>query len=74
MSRMYGFRATRWEHGDGRMRHRILVSDDVYDYLKGMIADEIISRTDMAEGHDGIIKPTFSEMVSQLISDRETQE
>ena len=56
------------------MRHRILVSDDVYDYLKGMIADEIISRTDMAEGQDGIIKPTFSEMVSQLISDRETQE
>ncbi len=58
------------------MKHRIAVSDDVYDYLKGMIEDEFISNGDMSEernqeGETVAHKPTFSEVISHLIEDRE---
>ena len=43
--------------------HTINVSDEVYDYLKGMIED--------AETSDEPYKPTFSEVISHLIEDRE---
>ena len=58
------------------MKHRILVSDDVYEYLKLVVEDEHVANTDMSEERDseGNIKahrPTFSEVIEHLIEDRE---
>jgi predicted CopG family antitoxin len=55
--------------------HRITISDDAYDYLKGMIEDEHISNGDMSEERnaDGYMvahRPTFSEVIEHLIEDR----
>lgn len=56
--------------------HRITISDEVHDYLKGMIEDEHISNGDMseernAEGYTVAHRPSFSEVISHLIEDRE---
>jgi predicted CopG family antitoxin len=56
--------------------HRIVVSDDVYDHLKGMINDEHVSNGDMSEerneaGETIAHKPTFSEVIDHLIQDNE---
>ena len=56
--------------------HRITVSDDVYDYLKGMIDDEHIENGNMSEEHNEngdmmAYRPTFSDVISHLIEDRE---
>lgn len=58
------------------MTHRIRVSDEVYDYLVGMIEDEHVSNTDMSEEHDQngnaiAHRPTFSEVIEHLIEGRE---
>lgn len=58
------------------MSHRITISDDVYEYLQGMIEDEHISNTDMsgeltASGEIAAHRPSFSEVISHLIEDRE---
>jgi predicted CopG family antitoxin len=58
------------------MPHRIIVSDDVYEYLKGMIDDEHIQNGDMSEERNAreetiAHRPTFSEVVQHLIDDRE---
>lgn len=59
--------------------HTISVSDEVYDYLKGMIEDEHITNADndgqlMSDGRMGAHRPTFSEVISHLIEDREAAE
>lgn len=59
--------------------HTISVSDEVYDYLKGMIEDEHIANADndgqlMPDGRMGAHRPTFSEVISHLIEDREAAE
>lgn len=59
--------------------HSINVSDEVYDYLKGMIEDEHIANADnggqlMPDGRMGAHRPTFSEVISHLIEDREATE
>ncbi|MHB8118617.1 MAG: hypothetical protein ACYDHX_07830 [Methanothrix sp.] len=56
--------------------HTIRVTDDVYEYLKGMIKDELIENTNMSEEHnqngDTVAHcPTFSEVISHMIEDRE---
>jgi predicted CopG family antitoxin len=58
------------------MMHSIKVSDEVYDYLKGMIEDEHMANADnngtmMEDGLMGAYRPTFSEVISYLIEDRE---
>jgi predicted CopG family antitoxin len=52
--------------------HSIAVTDDVYDYLKDMIETEHVQNTDMSE--DLAHRPTFSEVISHLIEDREARE
>ena len=59
-------------------KHSIQVSDDVYDYLKGMIDDEHVENgNDSAElredGEFAAHRPTFSEVIEHLIEDREEQ-
>ena len=59
--------------------HTINVSDEVYDYLKDMIEDEHIANSDndgqlMPDGRMGAHRPTFSEVISHLIEDRELDE
>lgn len=56
--------------------HTINVSDEVYEYLKGMIDDEHINNADTSDEHDAdgrtiAHRPTFSEVISHLIEDRE---
>jgi predicted CopG family antitoxin len=56
--------------------HTIRITDEVYDYLKGMIEDEHIANADMdgimmEDGRIGAHRPTFSEVISHLIEDRE---
>jgi hypothetical protein len=56
--------------------HRITISDEVYEYLKGMIEDEHIENGNMSEemndnGEQVAYRPTFSEVVGHLIEDRE---
>jgi predicted CopG family antitoxin len=56
--------------------HTISVSDDVYAYLKDMIDTEHAQNMDMSEEHnetgDTVAhRPTFSEVVSHLIEDRD---
>ena len=58
--------------------HTINVSGEVYDYLKGMIDDEFVTNGDMSEetnerGEKVAHKPTFSEVISHLIEDREAK-
>ena len=59
--------------------HTINVSDDVYDYLRGMIDDEHIANGDMSgevseNGEVAAHRPTFSEVIGYLIEDRETSD
>ena len=54
----------------------IKVSDEVYDYLKGMIDDEHVANGDSSpeineNGEACAYRPTFSEVISHLIEDRE---
>ena len=54
----------------------IKVSDEVYDYLKGMIDDEHVANVDSSpeineNGEACAYRPTFSEVISHLIEDRE---
>jgi len=56
--------------------HTIHVSDDVYDYLKGMIVDELIENGNNSEEINGngetvAHRPTFSDVIGHLIEDRE---
>ena len=56
--------------------HTINVSNEVYEYLKGMIDDEHINNADASDEHDAdgrtiAYRPTFSEVISHLIEDRE---
>jgi predicted CopG family antitoxin len=56
--------------------HRITISDEVYDYLKGMIDDEHAENGNMSEEHNVngetiACRPTFSAVISHLIEDRE---
>lgn len=56
--------------------HSIKVTDDVYDYLKDMIETGHVQNTDMSEEHNEngetiAHRPTFSEVISHLIEDRE---
>ena len=56
----------------------IKVSDEVYDYLKGMIDDEHVANSDDSEernanGETVAHRPSFSEIISHLIEDRETE-
>ena len=58
------------------MKHRILVSDEVYEYLKLTIDDEHVANTDMSgeidsSGNIRGYRPTFSEVIEHLIEDRE---
>ena len=60
------------------MKHSIQVSDDVYDYLKGMIEDEHVENgnnsAELTErGGFAAHRPTFSEVIEHLIEDREAQ-
>jgi len=57
------------------MIHTIKVTDDVYEYLRGMIDDEFIANGDMSDERDEYgnaiaHRPTFSEVISHLIEDR----
>ena len=56
--------------------HQIRVSDDVYDYLKEMIDDEHEDNSNMsdernANGETVAHRPSFSDVISHLIEDRE---
>jgi predicted CopG family antitoxin len=56
----------------------IKVSDEVYDYLKGMVDDEHISNSDSSpelneNGETCAYRPTFSEVIGHLIEDREAE-
>ena len=58
------------------MSHRITVSDDIYDYLQGMIDDDHVANGDMSgevleNGDVAAYRPTFSEVIGHLIEDRE---
>jgi predicted CopG family antitoxin len=58
------------------MTHTIAVSDEVYDYLRGMIDDEWVENTNQSEETDDnglpiAYRPTFSEVIAHLIEDRE---
>jgi predicted CopG family antitoxin len=58
-------------------KHRIEISDNAYEYLKGMIDDEHIENGNMSEERDEngntlAYKPTFSEVIGHLIEERET--
>ena len=59
--------------------HQIRVSDDVYRYLKDMIEGEHIENGDMSgelndRGEYAAYRPTFSEVISHLIEDREAMQ
>jgi len=59
-------------------KHSIAVSEEVYDYLKGMIDDEHVSNSDDSEernanGETVAHRPSFSEVISHLIEDRESE-
>jgi predicted CopG family antitoxin len=59
-------------------KHSIAVSEEVYDYLKGMIDDEHVSNSDDSEernanGEIVAHRPSFSEVISHLIEDRESE-
>ena len=58
------------------MSHRITISDDVYYYLRDMIDDEHAANTDHSEernanGQTKAHRPSFSEVISHMIEDRE---
>ena len=60
-------------------KHSIAVSEEVYDYLKGMIDDEHVSNSDDSEernanGETVAHRPSFSEVISHLIEDRESEQ
>ncbi len=59
--------------------HRIVVSDEVYEHLKGIIEDEHVSNGDMSEernesGETIAHRPTFSEVIEHMIQDKEDNE
>ena len=59
-------------------KHSIAISEEVYDYLNGMIDDEHVSNSDDSEernanGETVAHRPSFSEVISHLIEDRESE-
>ena len=65
------------ERAGGCMK-TINVSEEVYDYLKGMVDDEHVSNSDDSEerntnGETVAHRPSFSEVISHLIEDREAE-